>query len=129
MSSRRGWEPLVCDRLPGTDLLQELLRRFEVLQGQMQLLTAFSEQLKLQQHWTPDLERQWDDQRSALLDQLYALAQEAARCPTQHREQWVVKAKILLEWCVVDDGDIVHDLAASLSRDIWRAAAAQACPP
>jgi hypothetical protein len=65
-----------------------------------------------------NLEQQWESQTSAILDQMWSLSWQAEAAHALNLAELRAKANILLEWCVGRDGDIVHSLAASLSRDV-----------
>jgi hypothetical protein len=101
--------------------LVEVGLKFELLRIELRLLDGLCADLRTHGHWTDILEAHWDAHRERLLDDMHDIAQTAILCPAQCHEQLRVKARILLDYCTPEGGDVPDLLGASICRDILSA--------
>lgn len=101
----------------GPDDLIEIARRFEVLQGQLDLLAKLSKDVRAKRGSFEDLDCPCEKQSSLIFDEMTELAWSAVSLRSTKPDHWRAKALILLDCCVPQDGDIVHCLAESLCKD------------
>ena len=100
------------------ETLDDMQRRFSVLQGKMDVLESLKQQIRGWNEWNECLDGHWEKQRDAILTEMCTIAWSAEKSASRRLADCRAKAHILLEWCVTDDGDIVHSLAASLCNDL-----------
>lgn len=109
---------------PTTNDLRAVQRRFEVLQGQLELLDSLGAKILGSREWSGDLEGRWEKERNIILAEMTALAWRAERARAEHADDYHAKAyillDILLDWYGPEDADIGHCLAVSLCKDLCR---------
>jgi hypothetical protein len=92
--------------------------KFEGLQLELRLLDVLRSDIKKVGYWSDDLEAHWESRRERLLDAMHDVACLAVEVPSECLEQLRVKARILLDYCTPEGGDMADQLSVSICRDI-----------
>jgi hypothetical protein len=92
--------------------------QFDLLSVELRLLGTLCTSLRKSGFWTEQLEAQWDSFREELLDQMNSIAVSAIEMQAQTPEQLQIKARIFLEYCAPEGGDVPDQLSISICKDI-----------
>jgi hypothetical protein len=92
--------------------------QFDLLSVELRLLGTLCTNLRKGGFWTEQLETQWDNFREELLDQMNAIAVAAIEMRARTPEQLEIKARIFLEFCAPEGGDLPDQLSISICKDI-----------
>jgi hypothetical protein len=92
--------------------------RFELLSVELKLLGNLCSHLRKNGIWTAQLEDQWDCYRERLLDEMHTIATAAIEWRAATPSQLRIKARIFLDYCAPEGGDVPDQLSISICQDI-----------
>jgi hypothetical protein len=92
--------------------------QFRELQQHLARLAALRDDVQKNIEWTTELDNQWETKTEFIIDQQFEVAGKVAGTVASNHDELCAKAHVLMDYCLPNDGDIVHSLAASLCRDI-----------
>jgi hypothetical protein len=114
-------QPNASEPVSSSWLLTSVGAKFDLLKAELRLLDQLCAQIRDNGHWTDNLETHWEMQRERLLDAMHEIATAAITQSAVNADQLAIKARILLDYCTPEGGDVPDLLGASICNDILAA--------